>query len=119
MGKITIGFGVALIALGVLGYVAGGASSITGLIPAVFGVILSGLGFWAMRGSAKTAMHIASVVALIGVLAPLSRLVPSLASGSELSLAFWSNALMFALCGALLALYVRSFVLARRARAAA
>lgn len=119
MGKITIGFGVALIVLGVVGYFAGSASSITGLIPAIWGLILGGLGFWALRGSEKTAMHIAAVVALLGALAPLSRVVPGLTSGGELSLAFWSNALMFLLCGALLALYVRSFVMARRARVTA
>jgi hypothetical protein len=118
MGKTAIGFGVALIAIGVIGWLAGGMSSITGLIPALFGVALAGLGWWAGRGNEKTAMHIAAVVGLIGLLAPLGRIFPALGSGGELGLAFWTNVLMFVACGAFFALCVKSFVDARKARQA-
>jgi FtsH-binding integral membrane protein len=120
MGKTAIGFGVALIVIGVVGYAAGGASSFTGLIPAFFGIALAGLGAWANSGgkAEKNAMHIASVVALLGTLAPLSRIVPGLTSGGELGLAFWSNALMFVVCGVFLVLCIRSFIENRKARSA-
>lgn len=118
MAKTTIGFGIALIVLGVAGFVLGGGSSATALIPALFGVILAGLGWWAGRGNEKTAMHIASVVGLVGTLAPLARIVPALTSGGELGMAFWSNVVMFVVSGAFLALCIKSFIDARRARAA-
>ena len=118
MSRMSIGFGVALIVLGVVGYVAGGASSVTGLIPAFFGLPLVGLGVWGSRGNEKTPMHIAAVVGLVGLLAPLSRIIPGLASGAELSLAFITNILMFVICGVFFALCVKSFVDARRARMA-
>jgi membrane protein implicated in regulation of membrane protease activity len=117
MGKTAIGFGVALIAIGVIGWLAGGMSSITGLIPALFGVVLAALGWWAGRGNEKTAMHIAAVVGLIGLLAPLGRIFPAL-GGGELGLAFWTNVLMFVVSGAFFALCVKSFVDARKARRA-
>jgi hypothetical protein len=113
-----MGFGAALIAIGLIGFLAGGASSVTGLIPAFFGVALLGLGWWATKGKEKTAMHIAAVVGAVGALAPLSRIVPGLAGGGELGLAFWTNVLMFVVCGAFVALCVKSFVDARKARAA-
>lgn len=120
MGKTTMGVGAALIALGVIGYIAGGASSFTAMIPAVFGLALAGLGAWAARGGAaeKNAMHVAAVAGLLGFLAPLGRIIPSLTSGAELGLPFWTNLAMFAICGAFFALCVKSFVDARRARAA-
>lgn len=118
MAKTAMGFGGALIAVGVLGWLLGGASSITGLIPAVFGLILLGLGWWGGRGKEKTAMHIAAVVALLGTLAPLSRILPGLTGGGELGIAFWSNVAMFLVSGTFLALCVKSFIDARRARAA-
>lgn len=119
MSRTTIGFGIALIVVGVGSYVLGGASSFTALIPALFGIVLVGLGWWAGRRNEKTAMHIATVVGLIGTLAPLSRIVPGLTSGGELGIAFWSNVAMFVISGAFFALCMKSFVDARRARAAA
>ncbi len=121
MARISIGIGAFLIVLGVIGYIAGGASSFTALIPALFGVALAGLGAWATKGSSaeKNAMHIATVVGLIGALAPLARVVPALTGGGELGLAFLTNLLMFIACGAFVALCVRSFVLARKARTTA
>jgi len=119
MSRTAIGFGIALIVVGLGSYVAGEASSVTALIPAIFGLALVGLGWWGTRGSEKTAMHIAAVVGLVGALAPLSRLIPSLTAGGELGLAFWSNAAMFVVSGAFFALCLKSFVDVRRARAAA
>jgi hypothetical protein len=119
MSRTAIGFGIALIVVGLGSYVAGGASSVTALIPAIFGLALVGLGWWGTRGSEKTAMHIATVVGLVGTLAPVSRVIPSLTGGGELGLAFWSNAVMLVISGAFFALCVKSFVDARRARAQA
>jgi hypothetical protein len=118
MGKTTIVFGLALIVLGIVSYLASGAVSITAMIPAFFGVPLTALGAWANTGekAKKTAMHIASVVGLIGTLAPLSRIAPALSRGGELGMAFWSNVGMFLICGVFLALCIRSFVRARALR---
>lgn len=118
MAKTSMIFGAALIAIGMIGYLAGGASSVTGLIPAFFGVALLGLGWWATKGKEKTAMHIAAVVAALGAIAPLSRILPGLAGGGELGLAFWTNVIMFVVCGVFLALCIKSFMDARKARAA-
>ena len=119
MSRTAIGFGIALIVVGLGSYVAGEASSVTALIPAIFGLALVGLGWWGTRGNEKTAMHIAAVVGLVGTLAPLSRVIPSLTGGGELGLAFWSNAIMLVVSGAFFALCVKSFVDAQRARAQA
>ncbi len=118
MSRTAIGFGVALIVIGLGGYIVGGASSFTALTPAFFGLALVGLGWWGTRGNEKTAMHIATVVGLVGTLAPLSRVIPSLTSGGELGLAFWSNAITLVVSAAFFALCVKSFLDARRARAA-
>jgi hypothetical protein len=93
-------------------------SGTTALIPAYVGGVLLLLGVVGLSPSLrKHAMHLAAVIALLGTLAPLA---PLIIRASEMSaLAFSVNVAMLALCGVLTVLYVRSFILARKARTAA
>lgn len=119
MASTAVGFGVALIILGVAGYALTGAVSITALIPAFFGVVLGILG-WVARNPArrKLAMHIAVVVGLLGFLGSMTGLrdVVSMLGGAEVArpAASISRALMAVVTGVFVALCVKSFVDARR-----
>jgi multisubunit Na+/H+ antiporter MnhF subunit len=71
MAKITICLGVLLIFLGILGFVSTGSHHPTALIPALVGLILSILGFFALTSDAKKRMlymHIAVTIGLLGFL---------------------------------------------------
>ena len=122
MAKLAIGFAVALIALGVGGYFAAAAEarSLTALIPAIAGVLLLICGLLAMNPALRMhAMHGAAMVGLLGFLAPLGRLVPQAIKGTPPhGLALFSQVTMSVLCLVFLVLCVRSFVNARKARAA-
>lgn len=112
MPKQTLVFAALLIALGVGAYLFSGTR--TALMPAYPGVlfaILAGLAL-AFDGARKHLMHVAAVVALLGVLAPAAALV--IRGGQMSGLALSVNLSMLALCGALLILMVRSFIAARR-----
>ena len=121
MANAAIGFGVALIALGVGGYVLTGMESPTALIPAVIGVLLALLGGMARNPARrKTAMHIAAAVGLLGFFgsAPgLFRLFPLMA-GEPVArpAAVITQAIMAVLTLVFVILCVKSFVDARRNR---
>jgi hypothetical protein len=124
MATSTFGAGLALVALGLVGYAATGGVSPTALIPAAFGVPLSVAG-WAARHPArkKIAMHIAVGLAVLGLLGS-GRGLPQLAallSGAEIArpAAAIAQSLMAVICATLVVLYVRSFVNARRQQASA
>lgn len=123
MPNVTIGFGLALVALGIAGYFGTGRASLTALIPLAFGALLVVCGALARRaGLRRHAMHGAAVVALLGFLGPL-RVLPqmlALVSGGAVAhrAAVVDQLVMMVLCGVLLVLCVRSFVAARRARTA-
>lgn len=123
MANVTIGFGLALAALGVGGYLATGRASLTALIPLAFGLLLLVCGMVARREPLrKHAMHAAAVLGLLGFLGPL-RVLPqmlALLGGGAVPhrAAVLDQLLMMIVCGVFLALCIRSFVAARRARAA-
>jgi hypothetical protein len=123
MANVTIGFGLVLAALGLGGYVATGRTSLTALIPLAFGVLLVVCGALARREALlKHAMHAAAVLGLLGFLGPL-RVLPqmmTLLAGGEVPhrAAVLDQLAMMIVCGVFLALCIRSFVAARRARAA-
>ena len=118
MASTTILFGVLLIALGLLGYFGTGTASLTALIPAAFGLLLLVLGFLARsEGLRKHAMHGAAAVALVGFVAVLGRLLRT-PPGVVAAAAYWSQVAMAVLTGVFVALCVRSFIAARRARRA-
>lgn len=69
MAKTTMWLGLALVALGIVGFIGSGAESLTALIPSVIGLVLAGLGLAGQReGRRALTMHIAVAVALIGFL---------------------------------------------------
>ena len=119
MPKITIAFGVLLTLLGLGAYLFSGSASWTALIPAFFGLPLVGLGVLAAtkEGARKHAMHAAAAVALIGFVGALMSLLRTPA-GVRSAVAVYSQVAMVILTGVFVALCVRSFIAARRARRA-
>jgi hypothetical protein len=121
MERATMVFGVALIALGVVGYVGTAAVSITALIPAIFGAVLVVLGWVAVNERyRKHAVHLAAAVALVGFIGAVPGLIGiwDLISGAEVQrpAAVVSQSFMAILMAVFVGLCVRSFVEARRAR---
>jgi uncharacterized membrane protein len=135
MAKQAIAFGVGLIVLSLICYVLassnvgvivdpakGKASSVTLFIPAIFGVLLAASGAVALKDHLrKHAMHAAAAIALLGALlaggrgaSKLSGLSEAISSGNWLApLSVW---LMTLICLAFVALCVRSFKAAAKAR---
>lgn len=120
MGPTTIGFGLFLVLIGLVGYWATEAK--TALIPAGFGVILTLLGFLARSDQLrKHVMHAAAALALIGFLGAAGMSVPkllTLASGGEVERprAVAAQAVMAVTCALFVGLCVKSFIAARKAR---
>ena len=116
MASTTILFGILLTLLGVVGYFLTGTSSLTALIPALFGLLLLMLGFLARAESMrKHAMHAAAAVALVGCIGALIPLLRT-PSGVRPAMAVFSQAAMVVLTALFVVLCVRSFRAARRAR---
>lgn len=125
MAKVTMVFGVVLLALGAGFYFATGSAHPTSLIPAVFGLILLICGALANSpdaGRRMLWMHIAVTVGLFGFLFPGFMTVKALvtARGAALArpLATAEQGIMAVLCLIFVALCVRSFIAARRRRTA-
>jgi len=118
MASTTIVFGLLLTLLGLAGYFLTGTSSLTALIPAIFGVPLLLLGFVARsEHSRKHAMHVAALLGTIGFIGALMSLLRT-PTGVRSALAVGSQVAMVLLTGIFVVLCVRSFISARRARAA-
>jgi uncharacterized membrane protein len=115
MASTTIVFGILLTLLGLVGY-AMTRTSMTALIPALFGVLLLILGLLARSESMrKHAMHAAAMVALVGCVGALFPLLRT-PSGPRAAMAVFSQVATVVLTGVFVALCVRSFIAARRAR---
>lgn len=102
---------------GVIAFVVTGASSFTALIPAVLGLVIGGLYLLARSrpSTAKVAMHGVAVVALLGALGSLGRVVPALLGGEiALPVAFAAQAVTTVLCLWLIVAAVRHFRATRR-----
>ena len=108
---------VLLIALGGGAFIV--SSSPTALLLAYVGVAFLALGVLSIVfvGARKHLMHSASLVALLGALAPAAAL--AIRAGQMSPLALTVNLGMLALCAALLVMQIRFFLNARRTRAAA
>ena len=123
MSKITIITGLFLIAIGLAGYFMTGTASWTALIPAMFGLPLTILGWIALKEHLrKHAMHAAVMVGLLGFLGAaysFSRPLRVLLSGQEIErpIAAVMQGIMALTCAVFVGLCVKSFVDARRARA--
>jgi hypothetical protein len=82
MGKNAVGFGLAMIVLGVAVYVISGFASVTALIPSFFGIAIFFCGVAAARPARiKWASILAIALGLIGLAGSLGRIVPALARG--------------------------------------
>ncbi|HKA06201.1 MAG TPA: hypothetical protein VKD71_03010 [Gemmataceae bacterium] len=125
MERFAILFGVLLCGLGLVGYWAPGTfgdvgpegRSPTALIPAGFGVVLlvCGIVVSAAPNMRKHMMHIAAAVGLLGAVGGFMPLMRSNFDFNKASAV--SGLLMIILCTIFVILCVRSFVLARIARA--
>lgn len=120
MPKIALAVGALLVVIGVWAFTASGPdASPTALIPAALGLLIGAAGAVGLRGgdARRHSMHVAAAVALLGVLGSLGQLIASPSAGSEDSdIALTAGLLNLVLCAVFLALAVRSFVQARRAR---
>lgn len=109
--------GLLLIVLGVASYVLTGRTSVTAMIPAFFGAVLVICALIARNESArKHAMHAAVAVGLLGLIGALARGVPAAMNGDATRPAVMAQLVMGAMLLVYVALGVRSFVDARRAR---
>jgi hypothetical protein len=110
-------FGLILIVLGFASYLLTGRTSVTALIPAIFGALLVVCALIARKESArKHAMHAAVAVGLLGALAALGRGIPAALSGGAGRTAVLSQLVMGGLLAIYVALGVQSFIAARKAR---
>ncbi|MEM1117014.1 MAG: hypothetical protein AAF845_17030 [Bacteroidota bacterium] len=99
-----------LIAAGVGAYLVSGTGSVTALIPAFLGIAIGALvsGAKAKPSLAKHLMHGVVLVALLGALGSLGRVVPALLGGEiALPVAFAAQAVTAALCVWLIVASVR------------
>jgi hypothetical protein len=124
MAKTTITFGVVLILLGIFAFVGSRTHAPTALIPAFVGLLLGTLGFLAITDDAKKRMlfmHIAVTIGLLGFLGTAKSIYDCilLLQGVQFPhpLAVKEKAAMAVLLLIFVVLCVRSFVVARRARA--
>jgi hypothetical protein len=122
MPRITVGFSLAYIAIGLAGFFLTGAVHKTALIPAAIGVVLLVLGL--LAGKENLRMHLMHAALLVGLLAflgtarGLAKLPAAFAGTAERPGAVYAQAATAVLSLVFLAFGVRSFIAARRARSA-
>ena len=121
MAKLTILFGVLLIAVGLTGYEMTGSAHPTALIPCWIGIVLGVAGFFAIAPARrKLWMHIAVTVGLLGFLGTVKGAWDTfrLAHGTafEHPIAVEEKGATCLLCLIFVAFCVRSFIQARQAR---
>ena len=120
MASTTVGLGLALIILGLAGYFLTGAASVTALFPAAFGIVIVVAGFIGRdERRRKHAIHVAVVVALIGLLGSVRGLLQIgdfFAGTAARPAAVVSQVIMAVLTLGYVILAVRSFIVARRSR---
>lgn len=118
MATTTIGFGIALIVLGLGGYFGTDRVSPTALIPAAFGLLLVIFGALARdEKRRKLAMHIAVTVGLLGFLGTVFTMISR--GAVEKPAALISQSIMAVLMAVYVGMCVKSFIDARRRRAGA
>ena len=110
-------FGLLLIVLGLASYVTTGRTSVTALIPAFVGAVFVILALVARNPAArKHVMHAAVALALLGALGTLGRIIPAVRDGNTTRPAVLAQIAMTVMLLVYVALGVRSFIEARRAR---
>jgi hypothetical protein len=123
MAKVTLVFAACFIALGLIGFIGTGSEHYTALIPAALGLLLGifgALSFSPDAGRRKLFMHINVTLGLLGFLGTVMGLIQwfQMLAGATLKNppATESKAVMALLCLIYVALCVRSFIAARKAR---
>src|SRR5580698_6541372 len=123
MAKVTIVFAVLFIALCLFGFISTGSIHYTALIPAALGLLLGIFGTLSLSpdaGRRKLFMHINVTLGLLGFLGTLMGLIQwfQMLAGATVKNppATESKAAMALLCLIYVALCVRSFIAARKAR---
>ncbi len=116
-GKLTAIVGMALMALGIVGYVATGRVSVTALIPTFFGLPMTLLGRFSMShpNLRKHLIHVAVVLAVIGAAGSARGFIALI--GGTCTAATIAQTIMLALCLAYTVLCIRSFIAARKNKA--
>jgi hypothetical protein len=122
MAKLTIGVGVVLVLLGVVGYFGTGRQSWTALIPALFGIAFLVVGGIALNPDRrKHAMHAAAALGVLGLAGSIPGVIKAVRwlGGNEPArpAAVISQTIMALVTLAFIVMCVRSFIAARRARA--
>jgi hypothetical protein len=122
MPRTTSLFGILFLVLGIAGYLLSGAESVTALIPAFLGAVFLLAGWLAQREHLrKHVMHVAVALGLLAFLGTVRALpkVFAMLGGETVDrpAAVVSQALMAVLSLAYVALGVKSFIDARKARA--
>lgn len=106
--------GFILIAMAVGGYFLTGAVSKTAFIPAIPGLLILLSSLIAIK-KLKLGMHFAALFALLGAIAPLGRVIPTLIKGTfEFNVPMLMTIAMGVICAVFLVLCVKSFIQARR-----
>lgn len=123
MSSYAILFSILLLLLGLGSYFGTGQTSVTALIPAFFGLPLLLTGLLGRKEKLRQhAMHAAALLALLGLLGTVGgifKLFVLLGGGTvERPAAALVQTLMALLCAVFLGLCIRSFIDARRRRAA-
>jgi hypothetical protein len=123
MAKVTLVFAVLFIALGLVGFITTGSSHPTALIPAALGLLLGIFGALSLGPNPsrrKLFMHINVTLGLLGFLGTVMGLIQwfQMLAGATVKNppATESKAIMALLCLLYVALCVRSFIAARKAR---
>jgi hypothetical protein len=125
MQKLTIGFGILLVLLGVVGYVATGSAHPTALIPAGIGLFFVLFGVMANTENSKKRMlwmHISVTVALLTFLGTIPADIDTirLSRGTYFAhpAAVEEKGALSLLCLLYVLFCIRSFIAARRGRLA-
>ncbi len=117
MPALTRTVGFLLILLGIVGYVATGAASVTALIPAMVGAIFLVLALIARSAEARRhAMHAAVALALLGVIGAAPRVLAAVRAGDVGRPAVIAQLVMIAILLVYVLFGVKSFIDARKAR---
>jgi hypothetical protein len=127
MARMTLIFALLMVVLGEAGYLGSGSLHKTALIPVWFGLALGLFGFLAIRAKDEKRrmvfMHINVTIGLLGFVAATAVVIlrhglVTVAGHVPNKIAVGSQLAMAGLMGTYVALCVRSFIAARRARQA-